>query len=83
MSEINDKREFRNAPKRKLSRMLDTIGCGLCFIWVGIAILANLGWGIGLIGMGVLILGRLAAGVYLADSASGGGNGAENLAKSS
>jgi hypothetical protein len=40
---------------------LDVAGWGLFFIWIGIAVLANLGWGIGLAGVGVLVIsGQLA-----------------------
>ena len=46
---------------RLTAHKLDAIGWGLFFIWVGIAVLANLSWGIGLVGVGVLVLsGQLA-----------------------
>ena len=45
---------------------LDAIGWGLFFIWIGIALLANLGWGIGLLGVGILILGGQMARKYMA-----------------
>jgi len=36
---------------------LDTVGWGLFFIWIGIALFANVGWGMGLLGVGIIILG--------------------------
>lgn len=67
MSETNNNQEQKNV-QRKLRRKLDAIGWGLFFIWIGIAILANVGWGFGLIGVGVIILGGFAAREYLSDS---------------
>jgi hypothetical protein len=54
------------ADKQVTVRKLDAIGWGLFFIWVGIALLANLGWGIGLLGVGILILGGQMARKYMA-----------------
>jgi hypothetical protein len=45
------------ADKQVTVKKLDAIAWGLFFIWIGIALLANLGWGIGLLGVGLLILG--------------------------
>ncbi len=45
---------------------MDAIAWGLFFVWVGIALLANLSWGIGLLGVGVIVLGGQAARKYLA-----------------
>ena len=42
--------------KKALAKRLDTIGWGLFFIWVGIAVLWDVGWGIGLMGVGILAL---------------------------
>jgi hypothetical protein len=70
MSEINDHQEIKACQRKKRHRKLDTVGCGLFFIWVGIAILANLGWGIGLIGVGLIILAMLAAREFGSASAS-------------
>ena len=69
MSEANSIQEIKTTRKSKLHRKLDAIGCALFFIWMGIAILANVGWGIGLIGIGVIILGGLAAKESLSDTA--------------
>ena len=44
---------------------LDAIGWGLFFIWIGIALLANLGWGVGLLGTGLLVLGMQATCKYM------------------
>jgi hypothetical protein len=40
-----------------LHKKLDAAGWGLFFIWIGIALLANVGWGAGLLGVGIIILG--------------------------
>lgn len=71
MMEINNNQEAKTVSKKKLHRTLDTVGCALFFIWVGIAFLADVGWGVGLIGIGVIILGLLGIRQYL----SGQGNG--------
>jgi hypothetical protein len=71
MSETNnDHQELQTAQKKKMHRQLDAIGWGLFFIWIGIAVLANLGWGIGLIGVGLIILLKLLAREYLYGSSS-------------
>ena len=54
------------ADKQFTAHRLDAIGWGLFFIWIGIALLANLGWGIGLLGVGILILGGQMARSFLA-----------------
>ena len=61
--------ELKNARKRKMHRTLDAVGWGVIFIWVGVAVLADLGWGVGFIGVGLIILGALVAREYLTDSA--------------
>lgn len=42
--------------RRVTLQKLDGLAWGLFFIWIGIALLANLGWGIALLGTGILIL---------------------------
>ena len=37
-------------------KKLETVGWGLFFIWLGIALLAHLSWGIALLGVGALTL---------------------------
>jgi hypothetical protein len=37
-------------------RRLDAGGWGLFFIWVGVALIADLGWGAGLLGVGAITL---------------------------
>lgn len=39
----------------------DTIGWGLFFVWVGIALLVDVGWGVGLVGVGIIALAPQAA----------------------
>jgi hypothetical protein len=52
--------------RRATAHKLDAVGWGLFFIWIGIALLANLGWGVGLVGVGILILGGQMARKYMA-----------------
>ena len=51
--------------RRTAAQRLEALAWGLFFIWVGIALLANIGWGIALLGIGVLILGGQVARKYL------------------
>lgn len=70
MSETNNNnQELKTAPRKKPGRKLDAVGWGLFFIWIGIAVLADVGWGVGLIGVGLIILGGLVAREYISDSA--------------
>ncbi|MBA4392767.1 MAG: hypothetical protein C0407_04350 [Desulfobacca sp.] len=69
MSEININPERNTTQRKRLNRKLDTVGWGLFFIWMGIALLAGLGWGVGFLGVGLIILGKLVAREYLSDSA--------------
>lgn len=39
------------------ARRLDAGGWGLFFMWVGVALIADLGWGAGLLGVGIITLG--------------------------
>lgn len=41
-----------------LSQKLDTVGWALFFIWVGVAVLADVGWGWGMLGVAAIILGE-------------------------
>lgn len=43
------------------ARRVDAFGWALAFIWVGVAMLANVGWAWLLIGLGVIVLGSQAA----------------------
>jgi len=71
MQETNNNHESQTTSKRKLHRTLDALGCGLFFIWVGIAFLADVGWGVGFIGIGVIILVMLGVRQYLSGSDGG------------
>jgi hypothetical protein len=64
---VNSNQELKKVQRKKLYRKLDAIGWGLFFIWIGIALLADVGWGIGLMGIGLLILCSVAAKKYLID----------------
>ena len=68
MSETNSNQEIKTTRRSKLHRRLDAVGWALFFIWIGIAILANVGWGIGLIGIGVIIIGSMVVREYLSDT---------------
>jgi len=69
MSETNNNQELKTAQRKNLNRKLDALGWGLFFIWMGIAVLADVGWGVGFLGVGLIILGALGAREYLSDSA--------------
>ena len=56
----------RVANRRALTKKLEAAGWGLFFIWIGIALLADLGWGVGLLGVGIIILGAQLSRRYLA-----------------
>ena len=47
--------------KAELEKRLDSAGWGLFFVWVGIALLADVGWGIGLVGVGIITLAEQTA----------------------
>lgn len=73
MIETNNKHwETNKCQKKNLDRKVDAVGWGLFFIWMGIAILADVGWGIGLMGIGLIILGGLVAREYLSGSGCSG-----------
>ena len=72
MSEANSNQEIKTTRRSKLHRKLDAVGCALFFIWIGIAILANVGWGVGLIGFGVIIIGLLLVKEYMSGQAGTG-----------
>ena len=44
--------------KFEFARKLDGAALGLLFIWVAIAMVAELGWGVGLLGVGIIILAK-------------------------
>lgn len=46
--------------ERALGARIDAAAWGVFFVWVGLALLANLGWGVGLIGAGAIMLGAQA-----------------------
>ena len=47
-----------------VTHKLDAAAWGLFFVWVGVALIANLGWGLGLLGVGVITLGGQLARKY-------------------
>jgi len=63
MLETNNNQELKINRRKKLRRKLDAIGWGIFFIWVGIALLADVGWGVGCIGVGVIILPACSQGI--------------------
>ena len=48
----------------RIEDILDGVGWGLFFLWVGIALLFDAGWGIGLVGVGIIALAEQAARKY-------------------
>jgi len=50
--------------RAELDQKIDAAGWGLFFVWMGIALLADVGWGVGLLGVGVITLGGQAARRY-------------------
>lgn len=63
-SRVEPKDSPRTIKKAELAQKLDAAGWGLFFVWVGIALLADVGWGIGLLGVGVITLGEQMARRY-------------------
>jgi hypothetical protein len=61
----NERKELEPA-SGKAGRRCDSLGWAVFFIWVGIALAADVGWGVGFIGVGLIILGKLAAREWLA-----------------
>jgi hypothetical protein len=47
-----------------VARKLDAVAWGLFFIWVGVALIADIGWGLGLLGVGAITLGGQLARKY-------------------
>lgn len=43
------------------ARRVDAVAWGLFFVWVGIALVADIGWGLGLFGIGLITLGAQVA----------------------
>lgn len=54
-----------SSEERALERNVDTAAWGVFFLWVGVALLAEVGWGVGLIGAGVITLAAQAARRFL------------------
>jgi hypothetical protein len=48
-----------------VAHKLDAAVWGLFFLWVGVALIANIGWGVGLLGVGVITLGGQLARKYV------------------
>ena len=61
----------RSITKVELDRKLDAAGWGLFFVWMGIALLADVGWGIGLLGVGIITLAGQAARRYFGIAVDG------------
>ncbi len=40
----------------KVERKIEAAGWGTFFVWVGVALIADVGWGVGLIGVGTITL---------------------------
>ncbi len=59
------------ASRHALNKKVEAAGWGLFFIWIGVALLADVGWGVGLIGVGIIILGAQVSRAYLALNVEG------------
>lgn len=51
-------------PATAVNRRLDAVAWGLFFVWIGVALIANLSWGLGLLGVGAITLGTQLARRY-------------------
>jgi hypothetical protein len=60
-----EKRNQRVTNRQGLHKRLDAAGWGLFFVWIGIALFADVGWGAGLLGVGIIILGTQVTRNYL------------------
>jgi hypothetical protein len=58
------KHDQRLTNRHVLHKKLDAAGWGLFFVWIGIALIADVGWGMGLLGVGIITLGAQAARNY-------------------
>lgn len=70
MSTITNKAAVSDS-ERISPATIDSVGWGLFFIWVGIAIAIDVGWGIALIGIGVISLGAQFARILSRSQADG------------
>jgi hypothetical protein len=55
--QVQQTTEPRAITKADLERKVDAAGWGVFFVWMGIALLADVGWGVGLLGVGIITLG--------------------------
>lgn len=62
--EVENQVDSKTISTAELTRKLDAAGWGLFFLWMGIALLADVGWGVGLLGVGIITLGGQAARQY-------------------
>jgi hypothetical protein len=54
---MQEDRAMTSSNERALERKIDAAAWGILFLWVGIALLAQVSWGVGLVGAGVIALG--------------------------
>ena len=69
MKETNSEQRLTNTTV--LNKKLDAAGWGLFYIWMGIALVANVSWGSGLLGVGIITLGGQVARKYLTHNVDG------------
>lgn len=62
---VSEQRPLAAPDRERLHRRVSGVAWGLLFVWVGIALLAQVGWGLGLLGVGAIILGAQAARRYV------------------
>ena len=61
---VDNRPETTSITKVELEKKIDAAGWGIFFVWIGIALLADIGWGIGLLGVGIITLAGQAARRY-------------------
>ena len=62
---VSHQRSLTGPDRERLHRRVSGFAWGLLFVWVGVALLAQVGWGFGLLGVGVIILGAQAVRRYV------------------
>ena len=68
---VENRADSTSISKVDLEKRLDAAGWGLFFVWIGIALLADVGWGIGLLGVGAITLAGQAARRYFGIAVDG------------
>jgi hypothetical protein len=70
-SEVSTSNDDLALQRRAMIKKLDSIGWGLFFIWIGVALLVDLGWGVTLLGVGIIAIGEQMARRYFGNPIEG------------